>query len=44
MIERLLNSVRKSLQDPEERKDFEEWYFKKYGKPYEWKRQTTQEE
>ena len=44
MISVLLNAVRKSLQDPEERQDFEEWYFKKYGKPYEWKRQTTQEE
>lgn len=26
------------LQEPKHRKDFEEWYLKEYGKPYEWKK------
>ncbi len=29
-------AVREELQNPESRKEFEMWYFKKYNKPYDW--------
>lgn len=32
----LTRSVREFFQDEQHRKEFEEWYLKKYGKPYEW--------
>ena len=33
----LLLSVQNTLQDPAERKDFEDWYRERYGKEYIWK-------
>lgn len=33
----LAQEVREYFKDPEHRKDFEQWYLKKYGKPYVWK-------
>ncbi len=33
----LTRSVREFFQDEQHRKEFEEWYLKKYGKSYEWK-------
>ena len=33
----LLQKVQNYYKDPEHRKQFEEWYRKKYGKEYEWK-------
>ena len=33
----LAQEVREYFKDPEHRKEFERWYLKKYGKPYEWK-------
>ena len=32
----LARSVREFFQDEQHRKEFEEWYLKKYGKPYVW--------
>lgn len=32
----LARSVREFFQDERHRKEFEEWYLKKYGKPYVW--------
>lgn len=34
----LARRVRRYYADEEHRKEFEEWYFKKYGKQYVWKR------
>lgn len=34
----LRRRVRKYLDDREHRKEFEKWYLRKYGKPYEWKK------
>ena len=34
----LFRKVFKCLQNKENRRDFEEWYLKKYGKPYEWRK------
>lgn len=36
-LKSLLYAVQKTLSDPVERKDFEEWYRKRYGKEYVWK-------
>lgn len=33
----LAQEVREYFKDPEHRKEFEQWYLKKYGLPYEWK-------
>lgn len=32
----LARSVREFFRDEQHRKEFEEWYLKKYGKPYVW--------
>lgn len=32
----LARSVREFFQDERHRKEFEEWYLKKYGKPHVW--------
>lgn len=32
----LARSVREYFKDEENRKKFEDWYLKKYGKPYKW--------
>ena len=42
-LQRMMNAIRAELEKPEGRKDFEEWYLNRYGKPYEWKRQQTEE-
>lgn len=34
----LLRHVRRYYAFEEHRKEFEEWYFGKYGEPYEWKK------
>lgn len=34
----LARRVQRYYADEEHRKEFEEWYFKKYGKQYVWKR------
>ncbi len=31
-------TVTKYFSDESHRKEFEEWYFQKYGKPYQWKK------
>lgn len=31
------NKVQEYFQDENHRKDFEDWYFKKYGIKYEWR-------
>lgn len=37
-ISRLLaKTVSRYLKDEEHRREFEEWYFKKYGMKYQWK-------
>ena len=33
----LLREVKEYFQDLDHRKQFEEWYLKKYGEPYDWK-------
>lgn len=34
----LRRRVRKYLDDGKHRKEFEEWYLEKYGKPYQWRK------
>lgn len=34
----LVKKVQEYFQDTEHRKQFEEWYKKKYGKDYEWRK------
>lgn len=34
----LRRRVRKYLDDREHRREFEEWFLQKYGKPYQWKK------
>ena len=34
----LAQRVRDHFKNPDNRSEFEEWYFKKYGKPYKWKK------
>lgn len=34
----LMRKVRQYYSNGEHRKEFEEWYLQKYGKPYEWKK------
>ena len=34
----LAQRVRDYFKNPDKRTEFEDWYFKKYGKPYEWKK------
>jgi len=36
----LARRVQRYYADEEHRKEFEEWYFKKYGKQYVWKRRS----
>ncbi len=38
----LVEKVSQYLQDEEHRKEFEKWYFQKYGKKYKWKTLSTQ--
>lgn len=33
----LIQRVKEYFQDPEHRKEFEEWYKEEYGKNYEWR-------
>jgi len=35
----LRRRVRRYYADREHRKEFEEWYFQKYGKQYQWKKE-----
>lgn len=34
----LTQRVRDYFKNPDNRTEFEDWYFKKYGKPYKWKK------
>lgn len=34
----LRRTVRRYLDNPDHRREFEEWYLQKYGKPYQWKK------
>jgi hypothetical protein len=36
----LRRTVRCYLDDPEHRQEFEDWYLRKYGKPYQWKKES----
>lgn len=38
----LCKNILSYLEDEEHRKDFEEWYFEKYGVEYEWKKGVKQ--
>lgn len=37
----LRRRVRRYLDTPAHRREFEEWYLQKYGKPYQWKKGYT---
>lgn len=40
----LAECVKNYLRDPVHRKEFEDWYFEKHGKPYVWKKAEFDEE
>ncbi|NLY09391.1 MAG: hypothetical protein GXZ11_05775 [Tissierellia bacterium] len=40
----LINAVKKTLEDEAMRRDFERWYFEKYGEEYEWKNKYATEQ
>jgi len=41
IVSKLCGAVRKYFDDAEHQREFQEWYFKKYGVPYKFKRKEA---
>lgn len=42
VLSRMMTQLRKALEKPENRAEFEEWHLKKYGRKYEWKKEEEE--
>lgn len=44
LLKETMKAVRRYLDDPEHRREFERWYFVRYGEKYVWKEQINEKE